>query len=92
MLDSKKLVWDFDILGDEDIVQSSEEVVLAVNQTLEEYMFQAGLVSNLTSEMIAKQVLFQVRKSVMKVRSNVARSKHSQWWLGMKVNLALVLG
>ena len=45
MVDSKKLVWEFDILGDEDVVQSQEEVVLAVNQTMEEYLFQADLVS-----------------------------------------------
>ena len=34
MMDSKKLVWEFDILGDEDVVQSPEEVVLAINQTI----------------------------------------------------------
>ena len=45
MVDSKKLVWEFDILGDEDVVQSQEEVLLAVNQTMEEYLFQADLVS-----------------------------------------------
>ena len=39
LVDNKKLVWEFDILGDED-----EEVVLAVNHTMEEYMFQADLV------------------------------------------------
>merc|ERR1719427_801126 len=68
MVDSKKLVWDFDILGDEKVVQPEEAVKLAVNQTLEEYLAQAGI----------------VRKSVVKVRSNVARSKHTQWWLGQK--------
>ena len=45
MVDSKKLVWEFDILGDEDVVQSQDLVVLAVNQTMEEYLFQADLVS-----------------------------------------------
>jgi hypothetical protein len=30
-------------------------------------------------------ILSQVKKSVMKVRVNIAKSKHSQWWLGMKV-------
>merc|ERR1711892_210766 len=69
MLDSKKLVWEFDILGDEDVVQSHEEVVLAINQTMEDYLFKADM----------------VRKSVMKVRTNLARSKHSQWWLGNKI-------
>ena len=45
MVDSKKLVWEFDILGDEEVAQSPEEVVLALNQTMEEYMFQADQVS-----------------------------------------------
>ena len=44
MLDSKKLVWEFDILGDEDVVQSHEEVVLAINQTMEDYLFKADMV------------------------------------------------
>ena len=39
LVDNKKLVWEFDILGDED-----EEVELAVNHTIQEYMFQADLV------------------------------------------------
>merc|ERR1711892_1202023 len=46
MVDSKKLDWEFDILGDEDVAQSLEEVVLALNQTMEEYMFQADQVKN----------------------------------------------
>ena len=48
LMDSKKLVWDFDIIGDEDVVQSSEEVILAINQTMEEYTFQANLVSRIS--------------------------------------------
>ena len=40
LVDNKKLVWEFDILGDED-----EEVELAVNHTMEKYMVQADLVS-----------------------------------------------
>ena len=45
MLDTKKLVWELDILGDEDIVQDQEQVVLAINQTMEDYLFQADMVS-----------------------------------------------
>merc|ERR1711942_471535 len=63
LVDNKKLVWEFDILGDED-----EEVELAVNHTIQEYMFQADL----------------VKRSVAKVRMNLVRSKSSQWWFGMK--------
>merc|ERR1711915_20777 len=68
MADSKKLVWQFDIEGDEDVVQPHEEVDLAVNQTLQDYLVEAAM----------------VRKSILKVRGNVARSRHTQWWLGNK--------
>merc|ERR1711892_1020433 len=68
MVDSKKLVWEFDILGDEEVVQSPEEVVLALNQTMEEYMFQAD----------------QTPKDTARLESIVSKGKNFQWWLGMK--------
>jgi hypothetical protein len=86
MMDSKKLVWEFDIEGDEDVVQSADEVVLAINQTMEEYLFKADMVHYLQNLILKMKYLPQVRKSVMKVRTNLAKSKHSQWWLGAKVN------
>ena len=46
MLDTKTLVWEFDILGDEDVVQSPDQVVLDINQTMEDYMFKADMVSS----------------------------------------------
>jgi len=46
MLDTKTLVWEFDILGDEDVVQSPDQVVLAINQTMEDYMFKADMASS----------------------------------------------
>ena len=45
MLDTKTLVWEFDILGDEDVVQPADQVVLAINQTMEDYMLKADMVS-----------------------------------------------
>merc|ERR1712179_625006 len=63
IINSKKLVWEFDIQGDED-----EEVVLAANHTLKEYIFQADI----------------VKRSVAKIKMNVVRSKSLQWWFGMK--------
>ena len=44
MLDSKKVVWQYDIQGDEEVFQPGEEIDLAVNQTLEEYLLEAGQV------------------------------------------------
>ena len=32
----------------------------------------------------------RVRRVVLSVRGKVARSKHSQWWLGLKVGLIIV--
>ena len=46
MLDTKTLVWEFDILGDEDVVQSADQVVLDINQTMEDYMLKADMVSS----------------------------------------------
>ena len=50
MMDSKKLVWEFDILSDEDVFQSPEEVMLAINQTMQEYMFKADMVHYLPTQ------------------------------------------
>ena len=47
MLDTKTLVWEFDILGDEDVVQSADQVVLDINQTMDDYMFKADMVSSI---------------------------------------------
>ena len=43
-VDSKKVVWQFDIQGDEEVVSQVEEVDIAVNKTLEEYLVEAALV------------------------------------------------
>ena len=34
----------------------------------------------------------KVRRSVIKVRGNMARSKHTQWWLTQKVNIRHKMG
>jgi len=67
MIDSKRLIWEYDIQGDEERELLKEENV--VNATLTEYLEEAKL----------------VRRSVIKVRGNVARSRHAQWWLGNKI-------
>ena len=58
MMDSKKLVWEFVILGDEDVVQSPEEVVLAINETMEEYLFQADLFKYLPKHNLQTETSF----------------------------------
>ena len=37
-------MWQYDVQGDEDVVQPVQEVDLAVNKTLEEYINEANLV------------------------------------------------
>ena len=71
VLDSKTVVWEYDVTGR----LSSEHFIAGegegdnVNATLKEYLDQAEV----------------VRRSVIKVRGKMARSKHTQWWLNQKV-------
>ena len=44
MVDSKKVVWQYNIQGDEEVLNPGEEIDLAVNQTLEEYLREADQV------------------------------------------------
>ena len=45
MYESKKVMWEVDVVGDEDTLES-EEGVLAVNQTLQDYLVKADMVSS----------------------------------------------
>ena len=38
---SKKVMWELDVVGDEEKVNTNDEIVLAVNQTLEAYNEEA---------------------------------------------------
>jgi len=67
LLDSRTVIWEYDLLGEEDfIIKEGEQD--EVNATLTEYLEKAE----------------KVRRSVIKVRGNMARSKHTQWWLNQK--------
>ena len=61
--DSKKVVWQFDIQGDEDVVQRGEEVDLAVNQTLEEYLLEVTQVEQIYCDDTIERHLFTGEKS-----------------------------
>ena len=41
VLESKKIMWELDVMGEEEELQTSDSVQLSVNQTLEEYTQQA---------------------------------------------------
>ena len=69
MVDSKLLVWEFDIEGDKEIIQPAKELEMMVNQTMEEYKIQAD----------------SVNMALKKVRFRLTKAKSTQWWLGMKV-------
>ena len=68
MFDSKTIIWEYDVVGDENFVIDNDEVSSS-NETLAEYLAEAEI----------------VRRSVIKVRSLMARGKHTQWWLNQKV-------
>lgn len=67
MLDSKTVIWEYDVVGEENFVLDTDEVSSS-NETLAEYLAEAEI----------------VRRSVIKVRSLMARGKHTQWWLNQK--------
>ena len=71
VLDSKTVVWEYDVTGrlTSDHFIAGEGEGDNVNATLKEYLDQAEV----------------VRRSVIKVRGKMARSKHTQWWLNQKV-------
>ena len=72
IVESKTVIWEYDLMGDlaeEHFIADASEEELSLNATLAEWKEQAE----------------KVRRSVIKVRGNVARSKHTQWWLNQKV-------
>ena len=72
IVESKTVIWEYDLMGDlaeEHFISDASEEELSLNATLAEWKEQAE----------------KVRRSVIKVRGNVARSKHTQWWLNQKV-------
>ena len=73
MLESKKVVWEYEVTGEErEVVE--EEMAAGTNET-QEYLEQAE----------------SVRRAVIKVRGKVARTKHTQWWLGLKVTINMLI-
>jgi len=65
---SKKVMWELDVVGDEEKMNTNEDIVLAVNQTLEAYKEEAK----------------QMRKAVVRVRTQLSKMRTQQWWLGTK--------
>ena len=48
-----KVVWELDVVGDEERFDTNDEVQLAINQTLEEYLAEAQEVSMLLVNLIS---------------------------------------
>ena len=69
LMESKKIVWELDILGDEQVVGTQDNEQLSLNQTLEEYGEQARL----------------LRVGIVRIRTRVSKARSQQWWLGSKV-------
>ena len=67
LLESKKIMWELDILGEEEEMDTNN-VYLAVNQTLEEYTEQARI----------------LRLGVVKIRTKMSKVRSQQWWLSSK--------
>ena len=67
LLEPKKIMWELDILGEEEEMDTNN-VYLAVNQTLEEYTEQARI----------------LRLGVVKIRTKMSKVRSQQWWLSSK--------
>ena len=69
LMESKKIMWELDIVGDEqDMEMNNENIQLAVNQTLEEYTEQARV----------------IRVGIVRIRTKVSKARSQQWWLASK--------
>jgi len=69
VMEEKKVVWELDVIGDEEKFETNDEVQLAVNQTLAEYLAEAQ----------------EVRTAVSRVRLRLSKMRQHQWWLQTKV-------
>lgn len=69
MFESKKVMWEIDVIGDEDVPGSKDNMEIVANATHAEYMETADRVS----------------KAVRKVRGYMAKARHQQWWVSTKV-------
>ena len=69
MFESKKVMFELDVDGDELVPGSKDNFLQEVNATLDEYLEKAE----------------QTEKSVRKVRGFLARARHQQWWTTTRV-------
>ena len=70
LMESKKIMWELDIVGDEQDMETNNEnnIQLEVNQTLEEYTEQARI----------------IRVGIVRIRTKVSKARSQQWWLASK--------
>jgi len=69
VMEEKKVVWELEVIGDEEKFDTNDEIQLAVNQTLAEYLEEAQ----------------EVRTAVSRVRLRLSKMRQHQWWLQTKV-------
>ena len=82
-----KVVWELDVIGDEEKFDTNDEVELAVNQTLAEYLAEAQEVqlTQLSDYHNMRHYRHQVRTAVSRVRLRLSKMRQHQWWLQTKV-------
>ena len=79
-----KVVWELDVIGDEEKFDTNDEVELAVNQTLAEYLAEAQEV-HFPDYPDMRHCCHQVRTAVSRVRLRLSKMRQHQWWLQTKV-------
>ena len=79
-----KVVWELDVIGDEEKFDTNDEVELALNQTLAEYLAEAQEV-HFSDYHDMRHYCHQVRTAVSRVRLRLSKMRQHQWWLQTKV-------
>ena len=80
-----KVVWELDVIEDEEKFDTNDEVELAVNQTLAEYLAEAQEVQLTQLSDYHNMCHYQVRTAVSRVRLRLSKMRQHQWWLQTKV-------
>lgn len=83
LLESKKVMWELDVTGEEEELETNDSPRLSINQTLEEYTQQArelriGIVKVL--HLLVQSTLCMYYK----VRTRLSKARSQQWWLSSK--------
>ena len=84
LIESKKIMWEVDVTGEEEDMETNDSPELRVNQTLEEYTQQARELRIAIVKVEPVSSLVSVTPLVSQVRTRLSKARSQQWWLSSK--------